>query len=119
MMKISTLEWLDTVPGSHFLIGAMATALTLYILYSVLPPFSYMWIPVFALSGVPGGLITGDPRKGSITGLIGGCIPYLLYFTNGTKPLHPCLLFLLGGYIGGMIRMKLLRRGKEQTMPHV
>jgi hypothetical protein len=83
-----------------FFMGVIATVIASAVTCSVFPASRTSLVVAFLLSGVVGGVLTGSPIWGSISGLLGG-----LFFTSymdGEPFLWVYLSYFVGGLIGGI-----------------
>lgn len=84
-----------------FFIGVIATVIASAVSCSVFPTTRTSLVVAFLLSGIVGGVLTGNPIWGSISGLLGGL--FFTSYTDGDETfLWVYLSYFVGGFIGGI-----------------
>jgi hypothetical protein len=95
-----------------FFIGVIATVIASAVTFSVFPTSRTSYVVAFLLSGIAGGVLTGNPIGGSISGLLGGLF-FTSYIDGDETFLWVYLSYFFGGLIGGITGKILCTRAQQ------
>jgi len=84
-----------------FFMGVIATVIASAVTCSVFPTSITSLVVAFLLSGFAGGVLTGSPIWGSISGLLGGLF-FTSYIDGDETFLWVYISYFVGGFIGGI-----------------